>query len=132
MEINSFDGELPEPDAADLGHQLESLSTNAMDQLQFGVIGFDENECVTIYNTHESEISGIDPKRVIGFDLFTEVAPCTNNFLVAERYRANDELDEQLDYVFTLRMRPTPVHLRLLARSGAANRYLIVVRPRDL
>lgn len=101
-----------------------------LNQLQYGVIGFDEHERVTIYNSYESEVSGMDPKRVIGFHLFTEVAPCTNNYLVAERYRDNADLDEQLDYVFTLRMRPTPVQLRLLARSGATHRYMIVVRSR--
>ncbi len=105
------------------------MSPPDIDELTFGVIGFDTDERVTIYNTHESGISGIDPSRVLGNHLFTEVAPCTNNYLVAERYRSGDDLDEQLDYVFTLRMRPTPVTLRLLARADAVHRYMIVVRP---
>jgi len=44
-----------------------------------------------------------------------DVGPCTNNYLVAQRFLDCDELDEQLDYVFTFRMAPTPVRLRMLA-----------------
>ncbi len=128
MGDRSFPEELPASDAPDLIERLEALSPTQIDQLPFGVIAFDPDERVTIYNNHESEFSGIDPRRVIGSNLFTEVAPCTNNYLVAERYRANDHLDERLSYVFTLRMRPTPVELRLLARPGASSRYMIVVR----
>lgn len=124
-----LDTEPPTHSSVDLLEHLESMTSNDIDQLPFGVIGFSDDEHVTIYNTHESEISGIDPVRVIGADLFVEVAPCTNNYLVAERYRAADVLDEQLSYVFTLRMKPTPVELRLLAHPDAKNRYMIIVRP---
>ena len=39
-------------------------------------------------------------------------------------------LDETLDYVFTLRMRPTPVVLRLLFAPDVALRYVVVLRQR--
>lgn len=113
---------------ADLIARLEPMSTDDYDELAFGVIGFDEHERVTVYNAFESGVSGLDPERVLGRDLFTEVAPCTNNALVAERFREGTDLDERLDYVFTFRMRPTPVRLRLLARSGAPLRYMLVER----
>lgn len=119
---------LPSFESDDLLDRLEELSPQEMDGLPFGVIGFDADENVTVYNAHESRMAGIDPSRVLGSHLFTEVAPCINNYLVAERYRSNQELDEQLDYVFTLRMRPTPVRLRLLSRPGGQRRYMIVVR----
>ena len=118
----------PSFDSPDLLDRLEAMSGVQLDQLTFGVIGFDRDEQVTAYNAAESAMAGIEPKRVIGFHLFTEVAPCTNNYLVAERYRELDELDEQLDYVFTLRMQPTPVRLRLLASPKANRRYLVVSR----
>ncbi|MEZ5379370.1 MAG: hypothetical protein R2733_22915 [Acidimicrobiales bacterium] len=116
----------------DLLEQLESMSPEAIDELPFGVIGFDADEMVRVYNTHESETAGLDPSRVLGSHLFVEVAPCTNNYLVAERFRECDDLDEELDYVFTLRMRPTPVRLRLLAKAGANLRYMVVVRAADV
>ncbi len=102
------------------------MSLDELDELEFGVIGFDADEVVDVYNKTESQAAGLDPERVLGRDFFTQVAPCTNNYLVAERYREGEELDEWLDYVFTLRMRPTPVRLRLLARPGGQRRYLVV------
>ncbi|MER5674825.1 hypothetical protein [Pseudonocardia alni] len=49
--------------------------------------------------------------------------------MVAERYRTGRDLDEEMDYVFTFRIRPAPVRLRLLAAAGSARRYL-AIRPR--
>lgn len=111
----------------DLLERLENMAPPEIDELQFGVIGFDWHERVTVYNRFESAHAGLDVERVLGRQLFTEVAPCVNNYMVAERYRAEERLDEQLDYVFTLRMRPTPVRLRLLAAPDADRRYMIVL-----
>lgn len=116
------------PDAGDLLDRIENMTASDLDHVDFGVIGFDPDEHVSVYNRYESEVSGLDPERVIGRNLFVEVAPCTNNYLVAERFRSESSLDEELDYVFTLRMKPTPVHLRLLAEPSARLRYMIVIR----
>lgn len=121
----------PSPDSNDLIAQLESMTEPDLDRLDFGVIGFDESERVRCYNRYEADTAGLTASRVIGRDLFVDVAPCTNNFLVAERFRQEPSLDEELDYVFTLRMKPTPVRLRLLADPSAALRYMIVVRTAD-
>lgn len=112
----------------DLLQRLDSSSPAELDELAFGVIGFDADEVVRRYNREEAATAGLDPARVLGRPLFTEVAPCTNNDLVAERFRREPVLDEQLDYVFTLRMRPTPVRLRLLAAPDADYRYMVVAR----
>lgn len=116
------------PDDADLLDRIENMTASDLDSVGFGVIGFDADENVAIYNRYESGVSGMAPERVIGKNLFIEVAPCTNNYLVAERFRSETPLDEQLDYVFTLRMKPTPVRLRLLADLSARLRYMIVIR----
>jgi photoactive yellow protein len=84
------------------------------------------------YNRHESEAAGLTPPRVLGQPLFTNVAPCLNNFMVAQRFEdaAADasELDDTIDYVLTLRMRPVKVKLRLLASAGSQTRYVLVQR----
>lgn len=116
------------PDSPDLIGRLETMTDQEVDQLDFGVIGFDSDELVTLYNRYEAETAGLSPSRVIGSNLFVEVAPCTNNYLVAERFRQEALLDAELDYVFTLRMKPTPVRLRLLAQPTAHRRYMIVTR----
>ncbi len=117
---------MPDFDDPDLGERLPQLSTSALDELPFGVIGFGADDLVVVYNAFESARAGISPDRVVGRHLFVEVAPCTNNFLVAQRFLDEPDLDDQIDYVFTLRMRPTPVRLRLVARSGSALRYMLV------
>jgi hypothetical protein len=69
---------------------------------------------------------------VLGQPLFTNVAPCLNNFMVAQRFEdAQDDgavLDDTIDYVLTLRMRPVKVKLRLLAEPGSGQRYVLVQR----
>ena len=108
---------------------LESASLADIDKFGFGLVVMDRDGTVLGYNQRESRLSGLPPARVTGRNFFVDVGPCTNNFLVAQRYADSDELDEQLDYVFTFRMAPTPVRLRLLAREGSARQYL-AVQPR--
>jgi len=112
--------------------RLAHLSAEDLDRLDFGVIGFDADTTVRQYNRTESEAAGLTPPRVLGQPLFTNVAPCLNNFLVAQRFEdAQDEasvLDDTIDYVLTLRMRPVKVKLRLLAEPGSAMRYVLVQR----
>jgi photoactive yellow protein len=83
---------------------------------------------VLAYNTAESRLSGLNAEHVLGEDFFVQVAPCTNNYLVAQKYVDNEELDEVMDYVFTFRMVPTSVRLRLIKRPTSAYQYLIVER----
>lgn len=114
----------------DLGlHQsLETMSSEQLDLLSFGAIKMSRSGVVVGYNRHESENAGISPSKVTGQHCFTVVAPCTNNFMVASRFEDEDELDCLLDYVFTLRMRPTPVELRLLKSGKLQHMYMLVRR----
>jgi photoactive yellow protein len=112
--------------------RLAQLQPQDLDQLDFGVIGFDDETQVCRYNRFESEAAGLTAPRVLGQPLFTNVAPCLNNFMVAQRFEdAQDDaavLDETIDYVLTLRMRPIKVKLRLLAAPDSAVRYVLVQR----
>jgi photoactive yellow protein len=113
-------------------HLLEAAERD-LDALGFGIIGFDAQGTVRRYNTFESKLSGLSRERVIGNHLFNVVAPCMNNFLVAQRFEdaaaQNRALDETIDYVFTLKMRPTKVKLRLISAPGQTLRYVLVERP---
>lgn len=119
-------------DFPELASRLDACSTEELDQLDFGVIGFDANTEVSRYNAFESQAAGLSPQRVLGQPLFTNVAPCMNNFMVAQRFddalEQNIALDETVDYVLTLRMRPVKVALRLLSSPGGATRYVLVKR----
>ncbi len=107
---------------------LESCSDQDLDALDFGVIAFSPEGLVTRYNLAESRGAGFTRERVIGRHLFVDVAPCMNNFLVAQRFEDDAELDVELDYTFTFRVRPTPVRLRLLKSQRCKTRYVLVLR----
>lgn len=106
----------------------------ALDVADFGIIGFgtDADAVVQRYNRTESLGSGLALDQVMGRPLFAEVAQCMNNYLVAQRFddalADGTALDYQMPYVFTLRMRPTPVVLRLLAAPGCPLRFVLVQR----
>jgi len=112
----------------DLLGALEAADAAALDAASFGIIAFDQSAHVTEYNALEARHAGLSKERVIGKHVFEEVAPCMNNFLVAQRFADEPQLDVTLDYVLTLRMRPTRVKLRLLQRAGAARAYVLVER----
>ena len=116
-----------------LSHLLDAPDA-ALDALTFGVIGFDGDGVVRRYNAWESQAAGLSPQRVVGHPLFTVVAPCMNNFMVAQRFEdaaaAGESLDTTIDYVLTLRMRPVKVKLRLLAAPGRPMRFVLVDWPR--
>ena len=120
---------------ADTAERLAAADDAALDTLQFGIIGFDEQTVVQRYNIFESQLAGLDKSRVLGHRLFTSVAPCMNNFLVAQRFEdalaTGDSLDATLDYVLTLRMKPVKVKLRLLAGTASVMRYVLILRPQS-
>jgi len=114
----------------DLADRLEAMDDVALDTLPFGVVAMSEDGTVTGYNLAESRLSGLTPANVVGRQFFTSVAPCTNNFLVAYRFETEPELDAIIDYVFTFRIKPVAVKLRLLKKSGLRRMYLAVERKR--
>jgi len=126
------DASLPGFDQPDLLASLEAMSDTELDALGFGVIGLRPDTVVCRYNAYESRAAGLSPARVLGLPLFSVVAQCMNNFLVAQRFddaaEAGQPLDTTVDFVLTLRMRPTPVKLRLLATPGVERRYVLIQR----
>jgi photoactive yellow protein len=126
---------MPSPlefDQPDLHREIEARSSAELNELEFGVIGFDGETVVRRYNAYESKAAALSPKSVLGQPVFTVVAPCMNNFMIAQRFAdaavGGAQLDETIDYVLTLRMRPVKVRLRLLASDGPALRYVLVSR----
>lgn len=109
---------------------LEQLETGRADpdDAPFGIVGLDRDARVLTYNAYESRAAGLSRDSVIGEDFFASVAPCMNNFMVAQRFLDGERLDETLDYVLTLRMRPTRVKLRLLKSPNAARSYILIQR----
>ena len=111
--------------------QLDSLQ---LDALPFGVIGFGRDYLISRYNHFESEVTGLEKDYVLGKHVFTEIAQCMNNFMVAQRFAdawgSSASLDESMGYVLTWRMKPTKVRLRLLS-SEKYELAFIALSPRS-
>lgn len=94
--------------------------------LPFGLVVMDLDGTVVVYNDAEARLAGISADVVIGLEFFTDVAPCTNNYLVAGRFDEEEQLDATIDYVFTVKMKPTRVRLRMIKDEPAGRQYLAV------
>ena len=90
--------------------------------------GFASDGTTEVYNATESKLAGIPRSIVLGWSYFAETAQCMNNFMVAQRFEDEPEIDDVIEYVLTLRMRPTPVRLRLLKTPSCARRYVLIQR----
>lgn len=108
--------------------ELQNMRPDDCDQLRFGVIGLDTSGIAKVYNATEARMAGLEPETVLGASFFDAVAQCMNNYLVAQRFEDEPELDAIIPYVLTLRMRPTPVRMRLLAGQAAPLRYILIER----
>jgi photoactive yellow protein len=108
--------------------QLQTMRSDACDRLPFGVVGLNTVGITKVYNATEARLAGLDPKRVIGTSFFDTVAQCMNNFMVAQRFEDEPEIDAVIPYVLTLRMRPTRVRLRLLASRSGPFRFILINR----
>ena len=109
---------------------IDGLADQELDVLPFGVIGLSADCLVEIYNQTESRLAGLSGDTVIGSHFFLTTAQCMNNFMVAQRFEDEAELDAIIDFMLTFRMRPTPVRLRLLQCRAIQRRYILIERTR--
>lgn len=107
---------------------LSGTTTDTLDQLPYGVIGLSSDGMVQVYNATESKLAGLPAARVLGGNFFNNIAQCMNNFMVAQRFLDEPEIDTVIDFVLTLRMRPTPVKLRLLQSKSFSMHFVLILR----
>jgi photoactive yellow protein len=128
-EQNSDDGMTPITFETINPTSLDQGDSVFLDSLSFGVIGFSDSRIVEIYNATEASYARLRPETVLGQHLFLTVAVCMNNFMVAQRYDDEAQIDTVIDYVLTFRMRPTPVRMRLIKHPELRYNYLLIQRP---
>lgn len=107
---------------------LADLDRERLDALPYGVVGLSPEGIVEIYNATEERLAGLSRDSVIGTHYFSATAQCMNNFMVAQRFEDEPEIDAIIDYVLTLRMRPTPVRLRLMKAPSVDRRFILIQR----
>ena len=106
--------------------RLDRTEAKEFDELGLGAIAFQPSGNVERFNAIEARRSGLRAADVIGKNFFSEVAPCTNNSIIGDRFLKDDILDAELEYVFTYRLIPTKVRLRLLKRPSSPLMYMLV------
>ena len=95
---------------------VQGMSAPQLDGLPFGAIQLDRDGTIVAYNRYEADLTGRDPKNVMGRNFFTEVAPCTNVQRFAGKFRedvAKGELHETFPYYFDFKMKPRNVNVTL-------------------
>lgn len=109
--------------------RLPSMSRAELDALDVGVVKLDDEGRVLVYNRAEAEFSGFSAREVEGRNFFTEVAPCTNNRIIYQRFREGvlrGQLDVTIEYTFSVQMPPTNVHLHLYRDPATQTNWLMV------
>jgi len=108
---------------------IDRMSVAELDALPFGAIRLDRDGTITSYNMTESKLTGRDPKRVIGRNFFTDVAPCTNVQSFAGRFREGVEKKEMhaiFPYRFDFEMAPRDVTVTLFYAKQTDSAWVFV------
>ena len=108
---------------------IAKMNEQQLDELPFGAIRLDMTGKVLSYNTAEAKLTGRDPKRVIGRNFFTEVAPCTNVQSFAGRFRegvAKGDMHVIFPYRFDFEMAPRDVSVTLFYSQQTGSAWVFV------
>lgn len=109
MEIISFTPESIE-------NAMAKMKDSDIDDLAFGAVKLDKTGKILAYNAAEGDITGRDPKEVIGKNFFEEVAPCTKSpefFGKFEEGVNAGEMSTVFNYTFDYQMNPTQVTVHM-------------------
>jgi photoactive yellow protein len=99
------------------------------DAQPFGIVQLADDGTIQLYNQWESTLAGVPVATAEGRNFFTQVAPCTNNRLVAGKFRdgvQQGRLDTEFAYTFTYKMKPTNVAIRLYRDPASTTNWVFV------
>ena len=108
---------------------IDRMNEQQLDELPFGAIRLDKTGKVLSYNAAEAKLTGRDPKRVIGRNFFTEVAPCTNVQAFAGRFREGVDKGDMhviFPYRFDFEMAPRDVSVTLFYSQQTGSAWVFV------
>jgi photoactive yellow protein len=124
MEIVSFGSD-------DIENSLASMDDKKLDGLAFGAIQLDGQGRIQQYNAAEGDITGRDPKAVIGKNFFRDVAPCTDSKEFRGRFEEgvkSGNLNTMFEYVFDYQMKPTKVKVHMKKALSGDSYWVFVKR----
>ncbi len=110
---------------------LASLKSAELDKLPFGVIQLSRTGEIRAYNSAEGDITGREPKAVLGKNFFREVAPCTDRPEFRGRFEevmSNPDTMVSFEYTFDHQMNPTRVKVQMKRHGNGDSCWVIVNR----
>lgn len=116
-------------EVAEILGSLENLSRESADSKNYGVVKVDDAGIIQLYNKYESELAGVLVANAEGKNFFTQVAICTNNRLFYGKFKegiGKGQLDTTFYYVFTYKMKPTNVIIRIYRDSATKTNWIFI------
>ncbi|QOC22887.1 photoactive yellow protein [Wenzhouxiangella sp. AB-CW3] len=110
---------------------LAKMKDSELDDLAFGAIQLDAAGTILQYNAAEGDITGRDPKAVIGKNFFRDVAPCTDSREFRGRFEdgvKDGNLNSMFEYVFDYEMQPTKVKVHMKTSLSGDSYWVFVKR----
>ena len=96
------------------------LLENLFDHMPIGIILLDPDGTIRRFNRYEEQLSGKRRDDVIGRSFFDDVAPCTRDIALEDRFRegvARNKLDLDLEFRFPYPFNRVPREVRIRAVS---------------
>ncbi len=115
----------------DIENNLANMSDEQLDKVAFGAIQLDGSGKILQYNAAEGDITGRDPKSVIGKSFFTDVAPCTNSKEFKGKFDEgvkSGNLNTMFEYTFDYEMKPTKVKVHMKKALSGDSYWVFVKR----
>lgn len=95
-----------------------------LDELPIGAIVVDDDGIVRRFNRHEEQLSGLSRDEVLGESFFSEVAPCTDDIQLREKFErglAAGDLDFELEFTFPYPYNRVARDVKIRAMTVEAN-----------
>jgi photoactive yellow protein len=118
-------------DSDNIFNVLSDMPREEMNQLPFGAILLDREGTILEYNLTEGQMTGTDPRKVIGQNFFRDVAPCTVNPNFYGRFAEGletGELDTVFEYTFDHQMTAERVKVYMRKTEGEDTIWILVKR----
>jgi photoactive yellow protein len=113
----------------DLLAVADSMSSEELDQLPYGMIQLDASGRILKFNAVESRLASLPQQQQIGKHFFTEVAPCTKVQDFYGRFKEGvlrEELDSSFQFHFAFKQNPRDVTVRLFYSRRTKSVWVMV------
>lgn len=117
-------------DPTDIENVISRMNPAEIDKLAFGAVQLDATGKILAYNAAEGDITGRNPKAVIGKNFFKDVAPCTATKAFQGVFNEGvktGKLAAIFDYEFNDNMTPTQVRVHM-KKALTGDTYWIFVK----